>query len=133
MINYRLLNQFPVGKRVLLESTFSNNPVPSKPIVTQKDAKAGFLHRYFVRPINDISLITEVDEKQFENFKKNPRFIATKLKWKIVGRKKTRTINSSIIDFGVEDYNRKITSDADLTFGGLMLYISDYLEYWLNE
>jgi hypothetical protein len=34
---------------------------------------------------------------------------------------------------GVEDVNRRTVLDADLTFGGLLKYITSYVEYWFAE
>jgi hypothetical protein len=135
MIDYRLLNRlYPNrGDALKLDTILKNDPVPASPIITQSDAASGFITRYFVRPVNDNMMITEIDKRQYSNFKSNPRFITAELKWKIVGRKETKTSKYGAVDFGVADYNRKITSNADLTFGGLMSYISDYLKYWVKE
>lgn len=110
-------------------------PVPqlTPPVVTSTDASTGYITRYFVRQVNDKDYIVEVDQKQYEAFKKNPRFITTSVKWKIIGKKETITLSNQISLYGVKDANKLAVSTADLTFGGLYRYITNYLEYWVAE
>jgi hypothetical protein len=103
------------------------------PTVTQTDAKNKFIMRYFVRQVTDKDFIVEVDNSQYEEFKENPRFITTTVKWKIVGKKQNMTLLNGVTIFGVEDTNRVVVSEADLTFGGLLKYITSYLGYWFAE
>jgi hypothetical protein len=135
MIDYKLLNKiYPnFSNARAIEDLVKNDPTPALPVITQQEVKNGFVTRYFARSVNDKMMITEIDERQYSIFKNNPRFITVELRWKIVGRKETKTSKSGAVDFGVADYNRKITSNADLTFGGLINYISNYLEYWVKE
>lgn len=113
-----------------LEQTLPDAPQQIIPVVTQADVLNGYITRYFVRPVNDNTLIYEIDSKQYERFKTNPRFIAVQLKWKIVGEKETivNTYGARVV--GVKDFNMKSVANADLTFDGLTYYISDYLQYW---
>lgn len=119
------------------DSSFINaltaTPVKTIPIVTQADARKLFLTRYFVRQVNDIFSVVEVDKKQYVNFKENPRFITITIEWKIVGKKETQYLPSGVPIYGVSDINRIAIADADLTFRGIRNYISDYLEFWVSE
>lgn len=103
------------------------------PIVTQADATNGYLTRYFARPANDDTFIVEIDKNQYDSVSANPRFLTASLKWKIVGKKESSTTPTGIVSAGVEEYNRKITDKADLTFDGLRSYITDYLQFWQSE
>lgn len=133
MIDNELLGNLYPDKKNQLFDILNSNPTPALPIVTQQDAENGYLLRYFVRQVNDSSYVVEIDKKQYEQFKSNPRFITTQLKWKIVGIKKTYTLNTGANLYGVEDQNRITVADVDLTFGGLKTYITNYLEYWIAE
>lgn len=107
-------------------------PQQVRPTVTQSDAIKGFIERYFVRQVNDTAFIVEVDKRQYEEFKDNPRFITTSIKWRIVGKKENLTFNGKIVP-GVEENNRRDVENVDLTFGHLRKYITTYLEYWVAE
>ena len=108
-------------------------PIYSKPIVTKSDVRSGYLTRYFVRPAIEKDFITEVDHIQFHTLKRNHRFICIALKWKIVGKKHTTLTKDNIERFGTVDYNKRSVKKADLTFGGLTRYISNYEEFWVQE
>jgi hypothetical protein len=116
-----------------ISSILENSPQHVKPVVTQSDADRGFVTRYFVRQVNDSTFIVEVDSNQYVQLKENPRFITVQLEWKIVGKLDTLTFSNRINLYGVRDVNRIAVADADLTFGGLRSYISDYGELWLRE
>lgn len=134
MIDTELLNKiYDKDKQSFITDVLDQNPRPATPIVTQTDATNGYLIRYFVRQVNDTSYVVEVDKKQYEQLKSNPRFVTTQIKWKIVGIKKTYTLNNGANLYGVEDQNRLTINNADLTFGGLSRYITNYLEYWVAE
>lgn len=103
------------------------------PIVTQSDAASGYIMRYFARPTNDKSYIVETDKTNYDNLKKNPRFITCVIKWKIVGPKESSKTSYGATSSGVKEYNIRAVSKADLTFGGLTSYIRNYTEYWISE
>jgi hypothetical protein len=133
MINNELLDKiYPLKKNEIVRFVDSM-PVPIKPVVTQQDGTAGYITRYFIKSVNDKNLVVEVDKKQFDTFGKNPRFSVTSLNWTIVGKKETITLNNGANIYGVADTNRITTSEVDLTFGGLRMYITSYLEHWVAE
>lgn len=131
MIDTDLLNTLNNATRI--ESILENTPQYVKPTITQINADNGFLVRYFVRQTNDVTFIVEVDSNQYSRFKKNPRFITTEVRWKIIGKLDTIKLRSGANLYGVKDVNRIAVADADLTFGGLRNYITDYGEFWLRE
>jgi hypothetical protein len=133
MIDIDLIQKLYKSDEQRLTNTLDKIPSQVLPIVTQSDAKNKFITRYFVRQVNDKDFIVEVDNSQYEEFKENSRFVTTQIKWKIIGKKQNMTLSNGTTIFGVEDTNRVVVSEADLTFGGLLKYITSYLEYWFAE
>lgn len=131
MINTELLNKLSNAQEV--QPILETMPQQVKPVVTQSDADNGFLVRYFVRQTNDKTFIVEVDKNQYTIFKNNPRFITVEIKWKLVGKQGTIKFKNGTNLYGTEDVNRIAVAEADLTFGGLRNYITDYKEFWLRE
>jgi hypothetical protein len=131
MINQDLLNLFSQRKQI--EEILEPTPQVVQPTVTQSDLDNGFIMRYFIRQVNDKTFVVEVDKNQFYRLENNPRFIGVEIKWKIVGKLETTKLPNGINLFGVKDQNRITVADADLTFGGLRNYITNYGEFWLRE
>jgi hypothetical protein len=131
MINQDLLNLLSQKKEI--EQILEPMPQTIRPTVTQSDADNGFIMRYFIRQVNDKTFVVEVNENQFYRLENNPRFIGVEVKWKIVGKLETIKLPNGINLFGVKDENRITVADADLTFGGLRNYITNYGEFWLRE
>lgn len=133
MLDRQVVEELYKKKEQELTDLLDINPVPSRPVVAQKDAIQGYLMRYFIRPVNDKSMIVEIDKNQYENLKSNARFVSVAVKWKIVGKKETNRLRNGANMYGVSDMNRIEVANADITFGGLKTYISDYLEFWFSE
>lgn len=133
MTDTKLLDKiYPKQKKDIIKN-YEMRPEVTPPIVTLSDLENKYIKRYFVRPSNHIDYVTEIDERQFSNFKNNPRFFTVMIKWKIVGKKDTIKLSNGINSLGVRDTNKETVRKADLTFGGLMKYITDYTEYWQAE
>jgi hypothetical protein len=133
MIDNELLDKlYSTNSKIKVEA-LQESPQPRIPVINVSDVKSGFINRYFIRPVNDMSYVLEIDGFQFNKFQKNPRFVTCKIQWKIVGQRGTFNRASGAIISGVEDLNRATVLNADLTFGGLSSYISDYLQYWISE
>lgn len=133
MIDNKLFDSLYGETRLNLKKTLEEGPAYYTPIVTQSDFDRGVIRRYFTRQVNDLYYITEIDEKQYNRFKQNPRFIVTFIDWKIRGTKETVKLKNGTNIYGVADMNRILVADTDLTFGGLSSYIKDYTEYWISE
>jgi hypothetical protein len=133
MIDIDLIQKLYKSDEQRLTRILDEMPTQSLPIVTQTDAKNGFIIRYFVRQVTDKDFIVEVNDSQYYELKENPRFVTTEIKWKIVGKKQNIKLLNGVTIYGVEDTNRVVVSEADLTFGGLLKYITSYLEYWFAE
>ncbi len=109
------------------------SPRPIKPVVTVEDAKQKYITRYFIRQVTDKNYVMEIDNTQYEQFSENPLYTTVEIKWKIVGKKESIKKSEYVIIPGVEEQNKNAVIDADLTFGGLRRYITNYLEYWFAE
>lgn len=133
MINTELITLLKKESDSSFMKSLVATPIISLPVVTQSDANKKFLTRYFVRQVNDKFSVVEIDKKQYDQFKKNPRFITTEIDWKIVGKTETEYLPSGVPVYGVSDTNRQAVSNADLTFEGLRNYITNYLEFWIAE
>ena len=121
------------AKRKTVENLLKNTPSPVTPVITQSDVLRKYFTRYFVRPTSDKTRVMEIDESQYMQFKENPIYVTTQIKWKIVGKQESDTTPYGARIYGVKDTNIKTVSVADLTFGGLTRYIRDYLEFWFSE
>lgn len=133
MIDTELLKRLYPTKEKQLAKLLQQLPVTTSPIVTQSDVAQGFIQRYFVRAANDQTFVVEIDKKQFELLKHNPRFITATIKWKIIGKQQNEYRKDNVTVYGTTDTNRQTVANADLTFGGLRKYIQDYAEYWVAE
>jgi len=133
MINEFFLKKLYPFKRQQLSSVYEAQPTTVRPVITQGDAENGYVNRYFVRQVNDTTFVVEVDQTQYSKFSSNPRFIATTIKWKVVGKKEIEYLPSGTPVYGVIDINRQTVANADLTFGGLRKYIQDYAQFWVGE
>ena len=133
MIDQDLLNTLYPSQVDKLSRILQTTPQYVRPVVTQSDADAGYIIRYFIRQANDKGFIVEVDNNQYQRFKENPRFIGTEIRWKIVGKLDTIKYSNGANLYGVGDVNKITVAEADLTFGGLRNYISNYVEFWLRE
>jgi predicted transcriptional regulator len=133
MIDHELLQKIYPTKSAEYTRLIDKMPAQIKPIVTQQDVLNKHITRYFLRIVNDKSFIIETDKREYSIFIDNPRFVGCELRWKIVGKKETLSLKNGSNIYGVQDTNRITVADADLTFGGLRTYISDYLEYWFSE
>lgn len=133
MTDIKLIQKlYPKDKNNIIK-TYEVRPQVMPPIVTLSDLENKYIKRYFVRPSNHTDYVTEIDERQFSDFKNNPRFVTVMIKWRIVGKKETIKMSNGINSLGVRDTNKETVRKADLTFGGLMKYITDYTEYWQAE
>jgi hypothetical protein len=133
MINTDLLNKLYKSNSEQLSRILDTQPQTVRPIITQSDADNGFIIRYFIRQVNDKTFVVEVNKSQYDRFKENPRFVGVQVKWKIVGKLETTKLPNGINLFGTREQNKITVADADLTFGGLRNYITDYGEFWLRE
>lgn len=132
-INTILLNKvYPDTPSADLES-LEIMPTTYKRDLTRDDVLNGSFTRYFIRPVNDKNYVVEVSVDDYEELRKNPRFVSAKINWVVVGKKETIQRSPGVSIYGVEDTNRRVVSEADLTFGGLRRYITNYLEYWFAE
>jgi len=135
MIDIDLLNKIFNSELDRKNIAFASQetPVPYRPIITQNDARNGYITRYFTKLANTDTLIVEIDKKQYETLKNNPRFYTIEIRWKIVGKKETTKTASGVLNEGTADINKREVMEATLTMRGLRSYIRDYTEFWVGE
>lgn len=133
MIDTQILNERYPDRVRELSKLLQESPAHTIPTVTQNDARAGYIDRYFARLANETLAVVEIDKKQLQSLKNNPRFVTTTIRWKIVGKKENTYLPNNIIIYGIIDINKQTVANADLTFGGLRAYIGDYAQFWVAE
>lgn len=133
MTDFSLLQKLYPDQADKLVRQLHPTPEYVRPIITLSDKDSKFITRYFIRHMSDTTMITEIDKNQYAKFKDNSRYVTTEVRWKIVGKKETIKQPNNIEILGTVDSNKIAVSKADLTFGGLMNYITNYSEFWLGE
>ena len=78
------------------------------PKLNESDYNRGFVTRYFVQKSNDTnSPIYEISSSSYSSYNNNPFFIASAVRWRIVGPKETvYDEDGSIVDKSVSESNR---------------------------
>lgn len=133
-IDINTLNKlYTPSKAKSIVDILQKSPQQVLPVVTSGDVEQKYLMRYFIRSVTDKNYIIEIDSAQYQQFLDNPLYVTTEIKWKIVGKRETIKKSQYVIVPGVEEQNRNAVIQADLTFGGLKRYITNYLEYWFAE
>lgn len=133
-IDTNTLNKlYTPSKAKSIVDILQKSPQQVLPVVTSGDVGQKYIIRYFIRSVTDKDYIVEIDDTQYQQFLDNPLYVTTEIKWKIVGKRETIKKSQYVIVPGVEEQNKNAVLQADLTFGGLNRYITNYLEYWFAE
>ena len=103
-------------------------PVYYKPIVTTNDYGTGYINRYFVQKINDLS-ITEVNQDKFNEIS-DLYYNKLVIEWVITGPKNNQYKNKILERKGVQEQNTKTLNDNNSKMKGLKTYINNPLEFW---
>ena len=102
-------------------------PYSTRPKVTQRDISNGFVTRYFVQQIST-KLITEVDKKQYEAFKKNVLYEYVDFPWVITGLANDTLATDGNIIYGTKHKNTVTTAFYNKKMPGLTRLLSNPLE-----
>jgi len=107
---------------------------PSVPIITDNDKKLGYIHRYFIKKINNNNVI-EINKKQFndwesENIDPNLYF-AIKIKWTITGVLQD-TISNGVNIEAVSTINTKEVTRASKKIIEIVDVLSDLTQYYVD-
>jgi len=111
----------------------SNQVYPSyfKPMSSKLDYTKGYLYRYFVQKINDLTII-EVNKDLYNNISVkyyNKIFI----KWIISGPKNNQYNNNILERKGVQEQNTKTLTDSEKKMKGIKNYLNNPLEFWVGK
>lgn len=106
-------------------------PVYFKPSPNVKDYSRGFIYRYFVQKINDLT-ITEVDKDKYDEIS-SEIYNKLTIRWTITGSKDNVYKNKILERIGVREQNIKVLSNSDKKMRGLKTYINNPLEFWAGK
>lgn len=103
-------------------------PVYFKPFPNTKDYVKGYINRYFVQKINDLT-ITEVNKDKY-NEVSSAYYNKLNLKWIVSGSKDNVYKNKILQRIGVKEQNIKILNNNENKMKGLKTYLNNPLEFW---
>lgn len=129
VIKNSLVDQFKKLKSV---ATKFEQPKTHIPIINQQDRKKGSITRYFLKKINDQSIL-EIDADQFDAHAAgnidNNLYVTAKIEWSITGPFENTYANGTTI-LGVKNKNYKALVDAEKAMPGIMTKLSNLIEYY---
>ena len=106
-----------------------STPLSNRPQITQKDIVLGYVIRYFVQHVS-IPKIIEVDEKQYNIFRRDPHYKAIQLNWIITGNANDIVTSESGIVYGTRHKNLTTVDWNNQKLPGLNRVLSNPLEYF---
>ena len=111
----------------------SNDVYPSyyKPFPTLKDYEKGYINRYFVQKINDLT-ITEVDKDRYNKIYTN-YFNKLVIQWIIFGPKNSLYNNKILDRKGVQEQNIQTLVENEKSMKGIKNYLNNPLEFWFGK
>jgi hypothetical protein len=107
------------------------NPKTIVPIPTESNYETGFMERYFCQRVNDKNgFIFEIDSNIFKEFKENPYWKISKMRWRISGV--TEAIYNelgTLVDIGVIQSNKNSIAITSSTLKNISLYLPNLLQF----
>jgi hypothetical protein len=101
--------------------TIEKRITTSEPFPNERDYRAGYIIRYFVRKRNDANgTIYEVDKNNYESYRYMDNYLTCTLRWKIVGGNK----------FEVEQLNQRSINYAQETMGNIDTYVGNLTKFY---
>ena len=92
-----------------------------EPHPNERDYKAGYIVRYFVRKRNDANgVIYEVDKNNYDAYRYITSYLSCTLRWKITGTNK----------FEVEQLNQRSINYAQETMGNIDTYVKNLTKFY---
>lgn len=107
-------------------------PVSNRPTITNNDVLAGYITRYFIKPISTNKVI-EVDKKQYDMFKNSAFYESLEMKWVIGGYNKDITTADGHIVYGAGHRNEVSLDFYDKKMPGLKRILRNPLEYFSGK
>ena len=102
-----------------------------KPLPTSKDYSKGYINRYFVQKINDLT-ITEVNKNKYNDIYTN-YFNKLVIQWIIYGPKNNVYKNKILDRKGVQEQNIEILNISENKMIGIKNYLNNPLEFWFGK
>ena len=103
-------------------------PVYFKPFPKTKDYSLGYINRYFVQKINDLT-ITEVDKNKYNEIS-SALYNKLSIRWIISGPKDNIYKNKILERVCVREQNIKILNTNEKKMTGIKNYLNNPLEFW---
>jgi hypothetical protein len=107
------------------------SPNHAKVRITEENRQAGFVMRYFLKKINETTII-EISKEQYDEFNNkkidNNLYVAGALKWTITGP--LQTIESPIKIPSVSELNRQAVRVLQPTLPGISTKLSNLTEFY---
>lgn len=124
-----LLEQY---KKIKTVKTDFQQPQTYLVIITEQDRKLGYINRYFVKKVNEQTII-EINAEQFELLASNKidsnLFISTMIEWSITGSLENSYANGTTI-LGVKVKNYKAVVEAENVLQGIISKLTNLIEYY---
>ena len=102
-----------------------------KPLPTSKDYSKGYINRYFVQKINDLT-ITEVNKNKYNDIYTN-YFNKLVIQWIIFGPKNSLYNNKILDRKGVQEQNIQTLVENEKSMKGIKNYLNNPLEFWFGK
>lgn len=103
-------------------------PVYFKPFPITKDYAKGYINRYFVQKINDLT-ITEVNKNKYNEIS-SALYNKLSIQWIISGPKNNQYKNKILDRKGVQEQNIQTLVKYEKKMKGLKVYLNNPLEFW---
>ena len=103
-------------------------PVYFKPFPKTKDYSIGYINRYFVQKINDLT-ITEVNKNKYNEIS-SALYNKLSIQWIISGTNDNVYENKILQKIGVKEQNIKTLNNNEKKMKGLKVYLNNPLEFW---
>lgn len=111
-----------------MNMSFNVYPSYYKPKPSLNDYNKGYIYRYFVQKINDLT-ITEVEKDKYNDIYIQ-YYNKIVLKWIISGPKDNEYINKVLNKKGVREQNLETLMENNKYIVGIKNYINNPLEFW---
>ena len=114
-----------IGGVELSNQSFPTYFIPS---VTKNDYSKGYIYRYLVQKINDLT-ITEVIKENYNGISNN-FYNKLVIQWTISGPKNNQYNNKILEKKGVQEQNTQTLIENEKKMKGLKNYLNNPLEFW---
>ena len=105
------------------------------PVITITDRSIGNINRYFIKKINDASIL-EIDKPQYEAHQNNVidsnMFSTTKIIWYITGAVNDETVGA-VVKQGVRTKNLTQIAYANQAMPGIAMLLTDPLQFYTDN